>query len=97
MSRDLMTLLNVRRAPATNFMQISTPPWPEGMIRPDASNLLRIKTLVIKGFKTADVFSLSDHWLLKHDVAEILGLGTDVKRLYSARAYRFNQWGVRSA
>jgi len=96
MDRGISNLLNIRRAQATNYMQVSSPPWPKGYSWPDPTNLLRIKGMGIKAFQACDILSVSDHWLLKHDVAGTLGLGTDVKRLYSARAFRFNQWAVRA-
>lgn len=82
-------------AARSNYIEVDSPPWPQGYSYPDASNLRNVHALIIRTFEGCDVFSTSDHNLLKHDVAEILGLGTDVLRNYSARAYRFNQWGIR--
>jgi hypothetical protein len=96
MDRGIERLLNVRKAEVTNYIEVSSPPWPKGYAWPDPANLLRIKGMGIKAFQACDILSVSDHWLLKHDVAQILGLGVDVKRLYSARAFRFNQWAVRA-
>lgn len=83
-------------AERSNYLEINSPPTPVGYSPPDPSNLRNFQRLVRRGFEVCDIFSNSDHNLLKCDNAGTLGLGSDVQRLYMTRAYRFNQWGIRS-
>lgn len=52
--------------------------------------------LVERGTTLCDIFSNSDHQILFRENAATMNFGADVQRMYISRAYRFNQWGLRS-
>ncbi len=96
MRADLLSFSGESYAERTNYLEINSPPTPVGYSPPDASNLRNFQRLVLRGFEVCDVFANSDHNLLKCDNAGAIALGPDVQRMYMTRAYRFNQWGLRS-
>lgn len=79
-----------------NFLTIPQLPLPTSFLEPFPPIYQKLRGTVLQLFEALNVLGNSDHHILKSDVAQILGLGDSVQLLQIARAFRFNQWGVRA-
>ena len=85
-----------QEARESDYLRMPESTYPDGYTAIMTDDERYVYELAVRVGETADGFGNCDHQILKRDSANIMGMGADVERMYVARAYEFNEWGIRS-